>query len=834
MADYRELLRRAVDALPENNGAARRQVYEKARSALVAQLRAIDPPLPAREITQHRLQLEDCIRQVEQQATDALLKGYKDLDQTVSVEETPDEAEQAEPEAPETPAEEPVETSPSESADEGDQAPAPEPVSEAEHGLEPQPDPEPNPTDSLIADPEAPEPGTADDLEPEAVAPDQPAAPEEPEPADETQALAESAVHDEVVALEEALKGQEEETSGPIAGEDDAAAEIEWPDEKFPETSDPTVHADESFPETPDPTVHADDTASTRSDTVVDFPGPGAQSPDPIGSIIDEADGEPPRRHGPKPGSIDYLIAQAQAAAERAATPMRWKTDSTTGNAAVAMDSAAEPEADVASEAQAEASPEDQTAMSRVREVDVDADAGAAAVDDGTAAADDGEGDPQGAIDRAIEALDREARGETTEPVSETPRGETAVTADSVVSGAAEEIEEPVTDRGGGNAVTIFLLVFLVLLIGAAGAGYWAWREGYVNLDTMFGNNPPEAAVADTSAQSSGSGDAEGTSGPGNTTATPDAVAPVDQNLGEGTATPPASETDGMNELEPVDDTDAGVSAPSGGETAGADTSDGSGDAASDQSDASKIEDRLPAEESFGGDEPAAAGETETADAAADSLASEEQQQAAGEAVAAVGAQSLLLESSSEGTTGAVPFSGTVDWSRGVDERGQPTIEAEANIPARNLSVDLLIRRNADPTLPASHLMEIDFSMSESFVGGSVASVPGVLLKNEELVQGTPLVGASARVVGNSFLFALSSSEQDVQSNINLLESRKWLDLALVYGTGNRAIITLEKDAEAEQMFSDVISTWRTASESAGAQSSDTSSGSEGDESGSE
>ena len=42
MADYRELLRKAIDALPDNTGANRRAVYEKARSALVAQLRAIE------------------------------------------------------------------------------------------------------------------------------------------------------------------------------------------------------------------------------------------------------------------------------------------------------------------------------------------------------------------------------------------------------------------------------------------------------------------------------------------------------------------------------------------------------------------------------------------------------------------------------------------------------------------------------------------------------------------------------------------------------------------------------------------------------------------------
>ena len=42
MADYKELLRRAIDALPENIGPARRVFYEKARAALVGQLRAIN------------------------------------------------------------------------------------------------------------------------------------------------------------------------------------------------------------------------------------------------------------------------------------------------------------------------------------------------------------------------------------------------------------------------------------------------------------------------------------------------------------------------------------------------------------------------------------------------------------------------------------------------------------------------------------------------------------------------------------------------------------------------------------------------------------------------
>ena len=104
--------------------------------------------------------------------------------------------------------------------------------------------------------------------------------------------------------------------------------------------------------------------------------------------------------------------------------------------------------------------------------------------------------------------------------------------------------------------------------------------------------------------------------------------------------------------------------------------------------------------------------------------------------------------------------------------------------------------------------MEINFTVNDAFIGGSIAGLPGVLLKNEELVQGTPLVGASARVVGNSFLFALSSSPADEATNKDLLTSRKWMDLAIIYATGKKAIITLEKDDKTEQLFSQVFDAW--------------------------
>jgi len=68
MTDYQPLIARAVEGLGKSTGEARRALYERARSALVAQLRGMDPPLSESDITRERLGLEEAIRKVEADA----------------------------------------------------------------------------------------------------------------------------------------------------------------------------------------------------------------------------------------------------------------------------------------------------------------------------------------------------------------------------------------------------------------------------------------------------------------------------------------------------------------------------------------------------------------------------------------------------------------------------------------------------------------------------------------------------------------------------------------------------------------------------------------------
>ena len=65
MADYYPLLARALDALPDRTPALRKAVYDRARNALISQLRSLDPPLSEADIELERRALDVAIERLE-------------------------------------------------------------------------------------------------------------------------------------------------------------------------------------------------------------------------------------------------------------------------------------------------------------------------------------------------------------------------------------------------------------------------------------------------------------------------------------------------------------------------------------------------------------------------------------------------------------------------------------------------------------------------------------------------------------------------------------------------------------------------------------------------
>jgi hypothetical protein len=135
-------------------------------------------------------------------------------------------------------------------------------------------------------------------------------------------------------------------------------------------------------------------------------------------------------------------------------------------------------------------------------------------------------------------------------------------------------------------------------------------------------------------------------------------------------------------------------------------------------------------------------------------------------------------------------------------------VRADIEIPDQHMTVTWTLRRNTDQALPASHTIEIMFNVPPDFPGGGIANVPGVLMKESEQARGTPLAGLAVKVTNGFFLIGLSAVDQEMQRNLQLLKTRPWFDIPIVYNNGGRAILALEKGPPGDRAFADAFAAW--------------------------
>ncbi|MGJ4941081.1 caspase family protein [Bradyrhizobium sp. HKCCYLS1011] len=153
-------------------------------------------------------------------------------------------------------------------------------------------------------------------------------------------------------------------------------------------------------------------------------------------------------------------------------------------------------------------------------------------------------------------------------------------------------------------------------------------------------------------------------------------------------------------------------------------------------------------------------------------------------------------------------YEGTVVW-RTEESKASSTqaanrvLRADIEIPERKLRLVLVLRRNSDPSMPASHLAELTFSVPPDFAGGGIGNVPGMLMKSSEQARGTPLAGLAVKVTNGSFLVGLSNVDADRQRNLQLLQQRSWIDIPLVYDNSRRGILAIGKGASGDRAFAD-------------------------------
>ncbi|OAS19966.1 hypothetical protein [Methylobacterium platani] len=142
--------------------------------------------------------------------------------------------------------------------------------------------------------------------------------------------------------------------------------------------------------------------------------------------------------------------------------------------------------------------------------------------------------------------------------------------------------------------------------------------------------------------------------------------------------------------------------------------------------------------------------------------------------------------------------------------QGQPlqtVVRATVDVPDAGLSLAMVLRRNTDATLPASHILELTFTSTDP--NRTVRDVGLIQFKDDESGRGSPVSGLPVPVRDNLFLIGLSNLKADIERNTDLLLKRNWIDLPIRYANGNRAILTFEKGNAGEKVLREAFEQWQ-------------------------
>ncbi|MFU0504931.1 hypothetical protein [Pseudaminobacter sp. NGMCC 1.201702] len=185
-----------------------------------------------------------------------------------------------------------------------------------------------------------------------------------------------------------------------------------------------------------------------------------------------------------------------------------------------------------------------------------------------------------------------------------------------------------------------------------------------------------------------------------------------------------------------------------------------------------------------------------------------------------VGQRAIFYEERTNVAQGSAE-SGNIVWSvvqesPGGDLPPEPAIRAEATIPGKDLQLRMTIRRNADQTLPASHIIEVIFLTPDGFEGGGIENILRVSMKDSEQAAGSPLIGIPAKIADGFFLVALNDGKAEIESNLTLLRRQSWIDVPLIYKSGRRALFTMEKGIPGQRAFDEALKAWQSASSDGG------------------
>src|ERR1700722_18944387 len=138
------------------------------------------------------------------------------------------------------------------------------------------------------------------------------------------------------------------------------------------------------------------------------------------------------------------------------------------------------------------------------------------------------------------------------------------------------------------------------------------------------------------------------------------------------------------------------------------------------------------------------------------------------------GRAAMLIASADNPQKPAVSLGSTV-WSLIPPAPNQPgtvAVKAEADIPDLKMHATMTLRKNTDPTLQATHTIDLKFSFAEGAPITGFKDVGLPQMRKEDSTAAEALTSVKVKISDTYFLIALAKGESDTARNLDLMQTR--------------------------------------------------------------
>jgi hypothetical protein len=177
----------------------------------------------------------------------------------------------------------------------------------------------------------------------------------------------------------------------------------------------------------------------------------------------------------------------------------------------------------------------------------------------------------------------------------------------------------------------------------------------------------------------------------------------------------------------------------------------------------------------------------------------------------AAGRAAMLIASPDNPQKPVVNLGSTV-WSTIPAAPGEPAsvaLKADADIPDLKMHATMILRKNTDPTLEATHTIDLKFSFAE---GAPITGFKDVGLPQMRMLDSTAsetLNSVKVKISDVYFLIALAKSDQALARNVDLMKTRAWFDFPLLLNDDRIAKLVFQKSADGEAMLEKAFDAWK-------------------------